>query len=921
MMTVTIVAGKMLKKEDLRGSLSSLLERFCDEPVIKTDLSRDAFEQTEVVEPRPVQGHTHATAAALRTSATSFARAYALHMGVRIFSLEMSKSDQRKGIPGTRQWYWAKDTHTQNRNMTRYADDVEWICDVDYYINMVLLLSSRAKPTLLYTVVPEEAVGVHDDTTFYFNEDGSLTTIVAGGGTYHHHLWDYATDSLIVRGTNRFGFTNSVTTYAVERKQVGYSRQIILLSPIKRFTGIMSHLALYLLEGKQLTRFNPVVKARDGSSFIRFLVHTKKCTKVTTARPSTLACATVDAVDDAHVATMARLSTVNIMLPTVVSWLPPHSRGAAAVLTEYYRFNIPAKHPIVYPVEMGVRAYQYEPKKFDQEARPKLSAFMSPLVHGAFVPVQNEASERRAIEGRLTALKAPEPKPMAFRDQCINEFVDLVLQGKTLYPVDIDVVLEKQTRPAQVLSLMKACLSGDRSPAEWLKLFLKGEAYPDVKDPRIISMINDSDKLAWSMFSLAMSNHLKQFAWYGPGKTPKQLANRVTTICQSAAEFVNISDYFRMDGTIKRTLRQVDRTLYMRAFPEFRSELNELFKRNTDNNVSFQSGVSGEQGSAHASGHPGTSVDQTTRAAFCSYFAYRNVRDQHGRPLDPQTAFDSLGIHFGDDGLDADLPTSNHVWAAKNLGLILEASTIQRGERGVNFLARYYSPGVWEGAVDSMCDIKRQLAKFHTTGNLPSSVRAEAKLVEKSMSYVSSDANTPIIGAFCRRVLTVSTFRPTKLLGVGSWWSKFEDSEQYPNQNTDNWMEADFDVQFPEFDRVMFEKFMVTAFSVDQLLKPPLCCEIKPATPAKVDIVIDGDVLTSKPDNSGPSTPSTVDSAETAASNSSLDSNRPKRTRRRKKPETKGVSEAQSVQSTETPPKGKGLKYKAKQAQDPLPQP
>jgi len=319
------------------------------------------------------------------------------------------------------------------------------------------LLASEAKPVLLYTVVPEEATAnAVDDTAFYFESDGSLTTLVAGGGSYSHHLWSYAADSfLVVR--RRFGIPVRAVAYAIERKQVAKHRQIILLAPIRVFDGVAAVLAVLLLESKELRRFDPIVKA-GGEKFVRFnVVSPSGEPLVTTARPGAMLSATVTCTEDEAIATVARLGTTNLMLPTTASWVK--DRPASAVLTEFHRLHGRRATVCVYPVERGVRAYQFKPIEFDQEARPKLQAFMSPLVHGAFVPVANKAGEERCVEGRITSLKKPEPRPNNFRDRCIDEFATLIMQNVHLEPVCFEEVYAKQTSTSQRLSLAKAVLT------------------------------------------------------------------------------------------------------------------------------------------------------------------------------------------------------------------------------------------------------------------------------------------------------------------------------------------------------------------------------------------------------------------------------------------------------------------------------
>jgi len=745
-------------------------------------------------------------------------------------------------MKGTRQWYWAKDVNAENRNDAMSDKDIRYLCDVDYYVDMNELLTSEVKPVVLYTVVPEKAVSVGEsDTTFCFDGDGELRTIVAGGGVYQHPLWNYARDSILA--VRYFlGIPVRAVSYAIERKQVGPHRQLVLLMPIRVFDGLACWLAMFLLKPCNLTRFNPIVQ-HGSEKFVRFMVHQQGKTLVTVARPLQYVCATVPIDIDNAVATVAGLGSTKLMLPTTASWVKD-DRTASAVLTDYYRHATAHSSPVVYPVSIGVRSYQFKPENFDCEARAKLEAFMSPLVHAAFAPVPNEAGEQRCVDGRIKDLRKEEPKPNRFRDQCMREFATLVVQGATLEPVCYETVQEKQTTPAQKLSLLKAVLTGNYRKMV-LKCFIKAEAYMGTKDPRNISTYNDADKLDMAQFALALSQHCKRFKWYGPGKTPLEIAERVTEIC-SDADYVNISDYHRMDGTITYTLRQVDRLVCMKAFANHSAKLNELLKTNVDNRGILPHGTSFDQGPSHGSGCSATSLFQTLRASFTTYYAFRTTRKETGEYFTPQEAFDAIGIHLGDDGVDANLPSKRHENAAKQVGLVLEAHLVQRGERGVTFLARYYSPDVWYGRLDSMCDIRRQLSKFHTTVRLPKDVQPEQKLVEKAMSYVATDGSTPVIGQLCKRVLLLSSYRPRTLLGIGSWWSKFDESVQYPNRNDDGWMDVDFGIQFPEFDRDLFTQWLDGTTEGSELLQPPICAEPEPPTPGVVDVVVDEDVVSAK---------------------------------------------------------------------------
>jgi len=831
------------KRSVLRDCASELCEWLADHPTIVSDVARDAFAQTNVEPVDGTPGHTHASAASLRTSATRLAMNVTQYCGAELFVIGMSKTDQRRGMKGTRRWYWTKDVNADNRNDRPGERDIRFLCDVDYYVDMPQLLVAEAKPVLLYTVVPEEATSNgDDDTSFRFEEDGSLTTNVAGGGGYSHMLWNYASDSFLVV-KRRFGIPTRAVAYAAERKQIGKHRQIILLAPIRVFEGLAAILATYLLETKELERFNPILIGPGGEKFVRFNVMTSSGDlMVTTARPGAALCATVSVADDDVIATVARLGTTSLMLPTTASWVK--DRPSSAVLTDYHRRCGVRASLTVYPVEQGVRAYQYKPQEFDAEARPKLQAFMSPLVHGAFAPVANKAGEEACVKGRINDLKKPEPKPNNFRDRCMDEFATLILQDVHLEPVCFEVVNAKQTSTAQQLSIAKAVLTGQIRKLV-LKCFIKAEAYSDVKDPRNISTYNDADKLDMAMFALALASHMKQFKWYGPGKTPVEIATRVAEIC-TKSNFVNISDYHRMDGTISYTLRRVDRVVCMKAFANHSAKLNELLKTNVDNKGYLPNGTTFDQGPSHGSGCSATSLFQTLRAGFNAYLAFRHTVRENGSTYNPQEAFGALGIHLGDDGLDGNLPVESHQWASRTTGLILEAQVVHRGNRGVNFLARYYSPSVWYGLPDSMCDVKRQLSKFHTTVRLPANITPEQKFVEKATSYVATDGNTPVIGQLCKKLLLLSSHSPRNLSGIGTWWSQFDASVQFPNSNVDGWMDVEFTDQFPEFDRAQFNQWLDESRSPAELLSAPLCAEPRPATPSKSPVVVDETIVPSR---------------------------------------------------------------------------
>jgi len=618
-----------------------------------------------------------------------------------------------------------------------------------------------------------------------------------------------------------------------------------LITPIRTFPVWIAWLAALLIADGPLSRFDPCVTTADGNNFIKFNTLTSDGLYVNLGKPNTNLSAHIKADVFDAIASVARLGSTTLVRSTVESWCG--DKIGSAVLTEYHRSSSTKLSPTVFPVSLGVRAYDFKTVNNFGPTRPKLCAFMSPMLHKAYVPVPNKASEEQCVKGRINSLKKEEPQMNGFVSTCMREFADFVVSGASLQPVDYDYVYNKQCTATQRKSLMNADATGFIRK-HILKCFLKAEAYTGIKDPRNISTYNDASKLDMSRFTLSLSQHCKQFSWYGPGKTPKELAHRVSEICTNAL-FVDVSDYHRMDGTITYLLRQVERLILMSAFKDHRTFLNELLKTNAGNPGYLPLGTSFDQDSSHGSGCAGTSLFQTLRATFTSYLAFRhsvNLKTQ--RTYTPSEAFYSLGVHVGDDGLDADLPIPSHIWAAKKVGLVLEGYTIVRGDRGVTFLARYYSPNVWYGCPDSMCDPLRQLSKFHTTIGLPANITPEAKLFEKSMSYAATDSNTPVIGEFVNRALDFTNFRPKKLFGLGNYWTRFDPEHQFPNDNADNWMDHEFEILVPGFDRQLFNKWLAGITKYAELLSPPLFEEIEEPT-SKIDVIV-GDTIIKGSDQS-----------------------------------------------------------------------
>jgi hypothetical protein len=113
------------------------------------------------------------------------------------------------------------------------------------------------------------------------------------------------------------------------------------------------------------------------------------------------------------------------------------------------------------------------------------------------------------------------------------------------------------------------------------------------------------------------------------------------------------------------------------------------------------------------------------------------------------------------------------------LGLKATADVVPRGGWGVTFLSRNYTPAVWYGAVDSYCDIKRILSKFHAAkATVPIDVMVYSRYVTNSRS----DALTPVISSivevyarYVDKYLDLPLMERACIDVIGYWTARFRD--------------------------------------------------------------------------------------------------------------------------------------------------
>ena len=163
-------------------------------------------------------------------------------------------------------------------------------------------------------------------------------------------------------------------------------------------------------------------------------------------------------------------------------------------------------------------------------------------------------------------------------------------------------------------------------------------------------------------------------------------------------------------------------------------------------------------------------------------------------------------------------------------------------------MARLYSPDIWYADsvddISSVCDIRRVLHKFHVTTRLASNITPAQKLFDKSFAYHLSDCNTPIIGAFVKRVLEI--YPRLKFKNVTNMWNVVSDvCVQYPNRNTE-WAWEVVTRDLPDFDIRRFNSWLSQA-DTETIFHPPALVHAAPTNPVAGIVAVDGDVLNKQP--------------------------------------------------------------------------
>jgi len=732
-------------------------------------------------------GHSHEESASKRSLATKAIEQMIHSAGMEPYNIQMSRYDQSRGIKGTRTHYWARDMSIDARYDSFKKKHCPIIIDVDYYLDMEEMLLEYQAPMYLYTLNPTAAARATNEYSYCFNKDNEVEYKVSGGGVYTHKLWNYNTDHITVRSYHYpefFGkaFPKQTIVYQIDRHTVTLDRDIVLLTPVVRLGSLGSFMAKDI-------KYDRLKRMRvSNGEFNRMEIRRQLTHHVSIAycEPGQYTAATIPVAADNYFRNLSKVQSTPLAIFNVQQYLKTSpenlcdSLQESAILVGYYTSQLrlslsetavakvlpkavlhtlyPRMAPItltVYPVEYAVKKYHFDPGP--TEAEPMLTPFMAPFVNDGYVPTKTKGNEERAVEGRVKEVRPPVLPISSLLDNIMDEFVThLFPTPHILAPVTPDEVLEHQHRPTQRNIIFRALFS----PIYHMKrkittFFLKAESYAKPADPRIICVMDPTTKLESSTYLYPIADFLKQQPWYAFGKSPEEIATRVSEICQHS-DFVSTSDFSRMDGHISNVCRELDKRIVLRAYKlEYHGSIIEMLSSLQDLKAVGAYGTKFATLFNQCSGDLFTAGANGWRNLFAHYRAARSKKI-NGRYLTPKEAWEyvmKFVLVGGDDGIAGMMEEKELSQACQSIGQVLEYDSVRRGELGVNFLSRYYTTQVWYGDINSCCDIKRQLIKFHLSLKLDKSVSPEQKLYEKIKSFSMTDSNTPIIGPFVKKGL------------------------------------------------------------------------------------------------------------------------------------------------------------------------
>lgn len=711
-------------------------------PIVENETFRQIWQASkQLTKVNSPESHPHPKSASSRTGASRAIDEFSRLNGYKQYVVSLSTRDDNED--GCHEIVQPKDIlHRPRRDEVTESHIIKMV-DVDYYLDMAHWIS-YGRPLILYTFNPTEVAYSGDEYEYKISGD-RVKMRVAGGTTYDHELWDYNNDYIVTR-TGWFDWVVS----SVDVRRIDDHHNVVCIVPVSRtwFWG-------WLLPQSQLKRRTfghaggvVITRFQDNGVDMMSLKLENKTTHVT-LKTSYFEAAAVRVSD-----------SKNPVISDIERYLQkaehpePHIGGAILfdILINYPKLkNLEWKVPRATDAKTQ-NHYQATPVAglVTEDGKEIGRTLCEPLVaHPDVIPNRSYNNDLMCIMGRVTS-QMNDVTPPARYVKWVDDFVrELIPTSHRGVPISADEVIVLQDRVTQRARSDKIRPWMMADPAIMLRSFMKGESYSKISDPRNITTVGTEHTILLSQYTYAFKRDvLYHLDWYMPGKTPRQIAQRVVDICQEYDK-VTEGDFSRFDGTISLWLReQLEQAAYLRwCNRDDGVLLQKLLKNEIGAKAWTSQGLPYEPKHSRLSGSPLTTDSNTMICAFVAYSAGREAGLSH------ETSWSLLGAFCGDDSLS---PVKGVFLekSSKMLGMKLKAEVRQRHDI-VTFLGRVF-PSAFEGGLGSVQDPERTWRKLHISFAQPY-VSNDQALADKATGLLTLDPNSPIVSTWCRKVLEWSS--------------------------------------------------------------------------------------------------------------------------------------------------------------------
>lgn len=689
--------------------------------------------------PTPHMLHSHPNAQLTRLQAIDTMDNFSKAVNLPVHALSTSTREVKRGWSGDRLIYTAADLQQVFRYDAVPKDCLLAMTDVDYYVEPSVS-DSYCRPTMCYTVIPEQVAGKTPDSIYYIDGDSIYHEHVSGGARYSHGIWNYGSDLYMHEGWF------STTLFHVHVVKGPSNRAIVFRIPAAT-TWIPPIIMRKLIDYETLGRVN-ITTTRNGCVMLSTIVDGDVRVSIRTSSISgesvTITSGTYEAAVHA-----ARVTTVP---------------GVAGLMSLTERCGEKLTVPEAYIL---LRALEYPQDPLDPVNYTKSSAVDAGTAFAALaaVPLVPPASAATSHDDNFEA--AVEQRVLKVRNSVVpdRDIKTLAVEYNSLLFPDGLAKLVPLSREEAILKLAKTAPKFKRYLANEHKItsltlptiraFCKKEVTEGSKEgakpSRLIFPIEIENLIAIAKYDFPIKEYQHKLAVDGKhfssvGMTPDQLGEAVMRFANSVGD-VNCSDFSKMDGRHSKFTNQQYVFSVRRYYDvEHHADINRAYDNQRNRKVRIPKEGEGKAKSFNSmemnlSGTTDTTSRNVYNNGMVDYIAHRLAGTE------PAEAFKRIGPKFGDDGL-ADA-RNDLVAAGAKLGWVLTPDIRKRGDP-LTYLSRVY------------------VAPLHSTTSIAEPLRALTRipviigkdnprklLGNKVAGYLTTDSHTPVVGAYCRALVRV----------------------------------------------------------------------------------------------------------------------------------------------------------------------